>query len=56
MLLAAIREGRRYVRVGARGFVRIEETPARRRWRGAEGAFFEHRGALQIVARWPAIR
>ena len=33
------------------GSSRIEETPARRRWRGAEAAFFEYRGTLQVAAR-----
>jgi superfamily II DNA or RNA helicase len=49
MLFAAIREGRRYLRVGPRGFVRIEET-LRAALAGAEGAFFEHRGGLEISA------
>src|SRR5439155_11929761 len=48
-LLAAIRDGRRYVAVGARGFVRIEES-LRRALERVEGAVFEHRGALQISA------
>ena len=47
VLLAAIREERRYVRVGAHGFARIEET-LRRALAGAEGSFFEHRGTLQV--------
>ena len=42
-LLAAIREGRRYLPVGARGFVRIEES-LREALARAEAAFFEVRG------------
>ena len=54
-LLAAIREGRRYVPVGARGFVRIEAQPAR-------GAGARRGGRCSSCAepsssrRWPAIR
>ena len=54
-LLAAIREGRRYVPVGARGFVRIEET-----LRAGAGA--RRGGAVRAPRRasrsppWPAIR
>jgi superfamily II DNA or RNA helicase len=48
-LLAAIREGRRYVPVGARGFVRIEET-LRDALAQAEAALFESRGAIQLSA------
>ncbi len=47
-LLAAIREGRRYVRVGTRGFVRIEET-LRAALERAEAAFFEYRGTIQLA-------
>ncbi len=47
-LLAAIREGRRYLRVGARGFVRIEET-LRAALERAEAAFFEYRGTIQLA-------
>jgi superfamily II DNA or RNA helicase len=46
-LLAAIREGRRYVPVGTRGFVRIEET-LRAALAHAEAAMFEVRTVLQI--------
>ena len=48
-LLAAIRDGRRYVAVGARGFVRIEET-LREALARAESALFDHRGSTQIAA------
>ena len=47
VLFAAIREGRRYVAVGARGFVRIEET-LRRALEQAEPLFFESRGGLEL--------
>jgi superfamily II DNA or RNA helicase len=47
-LLAAIREGRRFVRVGARGFARIEET-LREALARAEGALFDDRGALGLA-------
>ena len=55
-LLAAIREGRRYVPVGTRGFVRIEET-LRAALAHAEAAMFEVRTVLQIpgVASDPLI-
>jgi superfamily II DNA or RNA helicase len=47
-LFAAIRDGRRYVAVGARGFVRIEDS-LREALARAEGVFFEHRGGgLQV--------
>jgi superfamily II DNA or RNA helicase len=46
-LLTAIREGRRYVPVGARGFVRIEEA-LRAALARADGALFEVGGAFQI--------
>ncbi|HEY4392962.1 MAG TPA: DEAD/DEAH box helicase [Polyangia bacterium] len=46
-LLAAIREGRRYVRVGARGFVRIEET-LREALARADDAVFELRGVIEV--------
>jgi superfamily II DNA or RNA helicase len=49
VLLAAIREGRRYVPVGARGFVRIEET-LRAALARAEAGVFELHGALQVSA------
>jgi SNF2 family DNA or RNA helicase len=48
-LFAAIRDGHRYVTVGGRGFVRIEET-LRAALARAEGVVFEHRGALQVSA------
>jgi superfamily II DNA or RNA helicase len=48
-LFAAIREERRYVAVGARGFVRIEES-LRQALARAEAAMFETRGALQLPA------
>jgi len=48
-LFAAIRDGHRYVKVGGRGFVRIEDS-LRAALARAEGAVFEHRGALQISA------
>ncbi|MEO5768354.1 MAG: DEAD/DEAH box helicase, partial [Polyangia bacterium] len=46
-LLAAIREERRYVRVGSHGFVRIEQT-LRDALARAEGAVFAHGDNLQI--------
>jgi superfamily II DNA or RNA helicase len=46
-LLAAIRDGRRYVAVGARGFARIEES-LKQALERADGAVFDHRGALEI--------
>ena len=49
MLLAAIREERRYVRVGARGFVRIEETLRAGAGAAPRRAFFEYRGTLQLA-------
>jgi superfamily II DNA or RNA helicase len=49
VLFAAIRDGRRYVRVGARGFARIEET-LRQALARAEAALFEIRGAVQMSA------
>jgi len=48
-LFAAIRDGRRFVKVGGRGFVRIEDS-LRAALARAEGVLFEHRGALQIAA------
>ena len=45
-LLAAIREHRRFVRVGTQGFVRIEET-LREALARAEGAFFTQRDIIQ---------
>ena len=48
-LFAAIRDGRRYVAVGARGFVRIEES-LREALARAEAVVFEHRGSLQVSA------
>jgi superfamily II DNA or RNA helicase len=48
-LFSAIRDGRRYVAVGARGFVRIEDT-LREALAQAEGVFFEHRGGWQVSA------
>ncbi len=48
-LFAAIREGRRYVPVGARGFARIEET-LRAALAHAEAALFERRSAIQMPA------
>ena len=55
-LLAAIREGRRYVPVGTRGFVRIEET-LRAALARAEAAVYEVRGVLHVpgVASDPLI-
>jgi superfamily II DNA or RNA helicase len=49
VLLAAIREGRRYAPVGARGFVRIEEA-LRAALARADAAMFEAHGALQVGA------
>ncbi|HSZ81467.1 MAG TPA: DEAD/DEAH box helicase [Polyangia bacterium] len=49
VLLAAIREGRRYVPVGARGFVRLEEA-LRAALARADAAVFEAGGALQVSA------
>jgi superfamily II DNA or RNA helicase len=46
-LLAAIREGRRYVPVGARGFARIEDS-LREALARAEAVTFDHRDALEI--------
>ena len=46
-LLAAIREGNRYVRVGERGFVRLEET-LREALARAEGAVFANRGVIEL--------
>jgi superfamily II DNA or RNA helicase len=46
-LFAAIREGRRYVAVGARGFARIEET-LRAALVHAEAALFERHAAVQV--------
>jgi superfamily II DNA or RNA helicase len=48
-LLAAIREGRRYVAVGAHGFARIEAT-LREALERAEAAVFDHRGAIEVSA------
>jgi superfamily II DNA or RNA helicase len=48
-LLAAIREGRRYVPVGARGFVRLEEA-LRTALARADAAVFEAAGALAVSA------
>ncbi|HXI56464.1 MAG TPA: DEAD/DEAH box helicase [Polyangia bacterium] len=48
-LFAAIRDGRRYVAVGAQGFVRIEES-LREALARAEGAVFEKNGIIQIAA------
>ncbi len=48
-LFAAIRDGRRYVAVGARGFVRIEDT-LRDALVRAEAVIFDHRGVLQVSA------
>ena len=48
-LFAAIRDGHRFVKVGGRGFVRIEDS-LRAALARAEGVVFEHRGALQISA------
>ena len=48
-LFAAIREGRRYVAVGARGFVRIEET-LRAALVRAEAALFERHAVIQMPA------
>jgi superfamily II DNA or RNA helicase len=47
VLLAAIRDGRRYVPVGKRGFARIEQT-LREALERAEAAVFDHRGALEV--------
>ena len=46
-LFAAIREGRRYVTVGARGFARIEET-LRAALVHAEGALYERHASIQM--------
>ena len=46
-LLAAIRDGRRYVRVGDRGFVRLEES-LREALARADGAVFENRGLIEL--------
>jgi superfamily II DNA or RNA helicase len=48
VLLAAIREGRRYVLVGKRGFARIEQA-LREALERAEGAVFEHRGVIEMA-------
>jgi superfamily II DNA or RNA helicase len=48
-LLAAIREGRRYVAVGKRGFVRIEES-LREALARADAMVFESHGSLQLAA------
>ncbi|HET6281711.1 MAG TPA: DEAD/DEAH box helicase [Polyangia bacterium] len=48
-LFAAIRDGRRYVPVGAHGFVRIEDS-LREALARAEAGVFETRGAIQIAA------
>ena len=48
-LLAAIRDGRRYVRVGERGFVRLEES-LREALARADGAVFEHRGVIELAS------
>ncbi len=48
-LFAAIRDDRRYVIVGSRGFVRIEDS-LREALARAEAIVFEHRGALQVSA------
>jgi superfamily II DNA or RNA helicase len=47
-LLAAIREGRRYVAVGERGFVRIEES-LREALARADAGLYESHGALQLA-------
>src|SRR6185436_19900355 len=47
-LLAAIREGRRYVAVGKRGFARIEQA-LREALERAEGAVFDHRGVIEVT-------
>jgi superfamily II DNA or RNA helicase len=47
VLLAAIRDGRRYVPVGKRGFARIEQT-LREALERAEAALFDHRGAIEV--------
>ena len=47
VLLAAIREGRRYVAVGKRGFARIEQT-LRQALERAEAAVFDHRGVIEL--------
>jgi superfamily II DNA or RNA helicase len=47
VLFAAIREGRRYVPVGPRGFVRIEDT-LRQALEQAEAAVFDSRGILEV--------
>jgi superfamily II DNA or RNA helicase len=49
VLFSAIREGRRYVAVGARGFARIEDT-LRAALARAEAVTFETRGELQLAA------
>jgi superfamily II DNA or RNA helicase len=49
VLLAAIREGRRYVPVGARGFARIEAA-LREALERAEAAVFDHRGTIEVSA------
>jgi superfamily II DNA or RNA helicase len=49
LLFAAIREGRRYVAVGKRGFARIEDT-LREALARAEAVTFETRGELQLSA------
>ncbi len=56
MLLAAIREGRRYVPVGARGFVRIEETLREALARAEAVAVRAARRRSQLAGRWRAIR
>jgi superfamily II DNA or RNA helicase len=48
-LFAAIRDGRRYVAVGAHGFVRIEES-LREALARVEGGVFEKNGIIQIAA------
>ena len=48
-LFAAIRDGRRYVPVGARGFVRIEDS-LREALARAEAGVFQTRGTIQIAA------
>jgi len=49
VLFAAIRDGQRYVRVGARGFVRIEDS-LRQALARAESAAFELRGTIQFAS------
>jgi superfamily II DNA or RNA helicase len=49
VLFAAIREGQRYVRVGAHGFVRIEDS-LREALARAESAAFETRGTIQFAS------